>query len=437
MIDHDLFQQLMDQVWFRFIMVSVFGFLTGLEFRAYVREANMMHSEEPVVKIGSSRTFTFIAILGYVLFILDSEYRLYLAGMVGLIIFFSLFYYHKLKNGQTGLHQPLISLIVFCYGAVITLMPPWFLVLLFVSIVFTLNARPLSQRLTVNIQPQEISTLAKFLLLSGVILPLLPDYSISPYIPATPFKIWMAVVVISAISYAGYILKKYLLKQQGYLVTGLLGGLYSSTATTVVLARKSRGLVATDASINAGIIAASGMMYLRLLIITMVMNWHLFYYVVVPLLLFGMIAIGFAFFVHRRGIESSKMTPELGKSNPLELGIALLFATLFVIMLAITQQVIANFGSSGLDLLSLGVGFTDIDPFVLSVLSGHFQDMKLQHLAGAIVIAAGSNNLLKAIYAISLGGRKNCGRVALVLFILGLLSIGYGLVLSGGLFGVF
>jgi uncharacterized membrane protein (DUF4010 family) len=424
-----LISELLSQVWFHFILVALFGFLTGLEFSEYILLRSKERPEIPAISLGTTRTFTFIATLGFVLHTLDPAYRLYLVGMAGLILFFALFYYYKLKSGQSGLLQPLILLIVYAYGPVVTLLPPWFLVLLFVAVVFTLSARPLAHRLIEDLESQEIPTLAKFLLLSSVILPLLPDQPISPYIPATPFKIWLAVVVISAISYAGYILKKYLLKRQGYLVTGLLGGLYSSTATTVVLARKSRNMSQTDASLNAGIMAASSMMYLRLLVLVAIMNPRLLPHTALPLLLFGLLAIGSAYFIGRKTPAATETTPDLGQSNPLELGIALLFALLFVIMMVITKQVIIHFGKAGLDLLSFGVGFTDIDPFVLSILSGHYEATSLRQLAGAIIIAAGSNDLLKGFYAVTLGGRKNSGRISAFLFILGLLTIGYGLML--------
>ncbi|HEC07144.1 MAG TPA: DUF4010 domain-containing protein [Thiolapillus brandeum] len=430
MTQHSLIADLLSQVWFQFSLVAVFGFLTGLEFREYILLRSKERPEVPSISLGTTRTFTFIAILGFVLYQLDPGYHLYLAGMLGLVLFFSLFYHQKLKNGQSGLLQPLISLTVYTYGPVVMLLPPWFLVLLFVAIVFILSARPFTQLLTKDLEPQEIPTLAKFLLLSGVILPLLPNQPVSSYIPATPFKIWLAVVVISAISYAGYILKKYLLKRQGYLVTGLLGGLYSSTATTVVLARKSRLLEKPDAALNAGILAASGIMYLRLLALIAIMNISLVPDAIIPLLLFSTLAIGGAVLIDRTAPSSTQTTPDLGRSNPLELGIALLFALLFVIMMIITQQVIAHFGQTGLNLLSFGVGFTDIDPFVLSILSGHYKATSLQQLTGAIIIAAGSNNLLKALYAITLGGRRNSGRIALYLLILGILTIIYGLGMS-------
>ena len=432
MSEHSCIAEVLSQVWFQFFLVAVFGFLSGLEFREYILLRSQERPEAQSISLGTTRTFTFIAILGFVLYLLDPGFRLYLAGMLGLIFFFALFYYQKLKNGHSGLLQPLISLVVYTYGPVTMLLPSWFLILLFVAVVFILSARPFTQQLTKELEPQEIPTLAKFLLLSGVILPLLPNHPISSYIAATPFKIWLAVVVISAISYAGYILKKYFLKRQGYLVTGLLGGLYSSTATTVVLARKSRLLAQPDAALNAGILAASGIMYLRLLVLIAIMNVSLLVTSLVPLLLFSSIAIGGAIAVSRVAPSSSstQLTPDLGRSNPLELGIALLFAALFVIMMIITQQVITHFGQTGLNLLSFGVGFTDIDPFVLSILSGHYKATSLQQLTSAIIIAAGSNNLLKALYAITLGGRRNSGKIAFYLMILGFATIGYGLAIS-------
>ena len=428
MNQHQLIAELLSQSWFQFVLVAVFAFLTGLEFHEYILLRSKERPEVPAFSLGTSRTFTFIAVLGFVLYRLDPRFHLYLAGMLALVVFSALFYRQKLQSGQSGLLQPLVSLLVYTYGPVVSLMPPWFLVLLFVAVVFILGARPFAHRLLHNLQPGEITTLAKFLLLSGVILPLLPNQPVSPLLPATPFKIWLAVVVISSISYVGYILKKYLLKRQGYLVTGLLGGLYSSTATTVVLARKSRPLATPDPALDAGMLAATGVMYLRLLALVLIMNPGLLGQTAPPLLGFTLITLGLAAWIYRRAESDAETTADLGRSNPLELGIALLFAVLFVLMMVVTQQVLAHFGQTGLKVLAFGVGFTDIDPFVLSVLSGHYSAPPVL-LASAIVIAAGSNNLLKALYAVSLGGRRNGARSALWLALLGIATIGWGLTL--------
>jgi len=423
--------ELLSQIWFRFVVVALFGFLTGLEFREYLLQRSEEQPDVAAISLGTSRTFTFIAMLGFVLYLLDPDWRIYGVGMLGMLVFFGLFYRHRLAHGHTGLLQPLTALIVYAYGPLISLQPPWFLVLVFVALVLTLSARKKALHIAENIDPWEIPTLAKFLLLSGVILPLVPDKPISPWVPVSPFKVWLAVVVISSISYVGYILKKYFLKEHGYLVTGLLGGLYSSTAATVVLARKTRGMSRREPSLNAGIISSTGMMYLRLLALVAIMNPALTRYAATPLLAFGLLSVAAAVFVGRKhSREAGDSLPELGRANPLELGVALLFAILFVVMIVVTQLVITHFGKSGLDVLSLIVGFTDIDPFVLSILSGHFKIMTGQQLAGAIIVAAGSNNLLKAVYALVFGERRLIFGVFVFLLLLGIVTIAWGLMLS-------
>ncbi len=417
---------LLAQDWFQFALVALLGFLTGLELREY-----FVGKEKPFT-IGTSRTYTFFAILGYVLAALDPDYRLYLAGMLVVALLFSLFYYRKLEAGQHGILQLLIALIVYAYGPVIQHFPPWFLLLLFVSVVFTLNARPLAHRIAEGLDRNELLTLAKFLLLAGVILPLLPDTPLSPYIPASPFRIWLGVVVISGISYAGYLLKRYLFKRQGYYVTGLVGGLYSSTATTVVLARKSKEAPETQGQLIAAMMAASGMMYLRLLLLVLLLQPALLSVVAAPLLVIGLIVIAVSVHMAKTDEGPSSEAIEHGGANPLELGVASLFAVLFVAMLAITQAVIHHFGKQGLELLSVAVGFTDIDPFVLSILNGQYDVVGTAQLAGAILIAAGANDVLKGLYALAFGERRSGARVLMALAVVGVVTAGYGWALTRG-----
>jgi len=434
MLEPSLIHNLVTQIWFQFVQVALFGFLTGLELRGYLDQRCREDPKRKCISFGTSRTYTFIAIIGYVFTVLDPAMKVYLAGFAGLLIFFALFFHNKLHQKQPGILQPLIGLIVYGYGPAAVLEPPWFLVLLFVSVVFTLNARPLAHRITAKIDSQEMLILAKFLLISGVILPLLPEKAVSSYIPASPFKIGVAVIVISSISYIGYILKKYFLKRQGYLVIGLLGGLYSSTATTVVLAKKTRRLITSNAPINAGLIAASGMMYLRLLLLVAFLKLSLLKLSLLPFLFLGLITLVVAWMVQKKEIVSPAKASDDGALNPLELGAALLFAGLFVIMMVVTRQVVLHFGKSGLDLLSFVIGFTDIDPFVLSLLGGHYPNVNMQQLTGAILIAAGSNNILKAGYTGIFGKRRVVKGVIFYLLLLGLVSLVWGIFLSRGIF---
>ena len=415
----DLLQDLLSQLWFRFMLVGILSFLTGLEFREY-----LAGKTQPLA-FGTARTYTFIGLLGFVFTVLDPTFRLYLGGLAALVVWTGVFYYRKVQQGQTGILGLLIGVFVYTFGPVIELLPLWFLVLEFVAIVFVLNARPLTHRLTETIDRRELVTLAKFLLLAAVILPLMPDEALIPLLPSTPFRIWVAVVAISAISYLGYILQRYVFPHQGYLLTGLLGGLYSSTATTIVLARKIREQPTAAPGLNVAILAASGMMYLRLLVLIAVLNVGFLGPVLPPFLLLGLGTIGYCLLHLRKKKTTKPAKAETVGRNPLELGTAFIFAGLFVVMLFLSKAALHYFGTPGLEVLSFLVGFTDIDPFVLSLLKGDFPTASLAQLAIAIVIAAGSNNFLKALYAVLVSNWRQARHAVLGLLVLGVLNLLY------------
>jgi len=177
------------------------------------------------------------------------------------------------------------------------------------------------------------------------------------------------------------------------------------------------------------IVAASGMMYLRLLVLIALLNSAFLRPTLVPFLVLGVGSILLALVELRKKGMDQEQGGEKESRNPLELGTAFLFALLFIVMLLLSKAVLHHFGTPGLQVLSFMVGFTDIDPFVLSLLKGNYQTATLQQLAAAIVIAAGSNNFLKALYTAVIGGWKANRTVLFGLILLGLLTLGYGLVM--------
>jgi len=421
------FELMIHQQWFQIIIVAVFGFITGLEFREYLLQRSLELKINTGLKFGTSRTYTFVAIIGYLFYILDSSHVMYLLGLIIISILLALFYNKKLETEHSHTMQPLMVLLVYTYGPITILLPLWMLVLVFVIIIFVLNAKPLENRITTSIEPNEIFTLAKFLLLMGVILPLMPHDQISNDIPTSAYKIWLTVVIISAISYLGYILKRYIFKKQGYFLMGVIGGVYSSTATTIVLAKKAKSLKSFNTNLNAGIISATGMLYVRLFVLTTIFNPSIIKHIGIPLLLMTFLTFIASFLIKYKFSKSSKSgVIEISKSNPLELQVAIIFAVLFVMMTVITQYVISHFGYVGLNFLSFIVGFTDIDPFVLSVLTGHYNDITAQQVTSAILIAAASDNLLKAGYAYFFSGRKHTFPAIITLLILAFITLIFG-----------
>jgi len=406
-----------------FLVVLTFSFLIGLEVKSYRSQQEKTKNQNYF--FGDVRTYSFIGILGFVLFTIDqTQHFLYAGGFLSLSLLYAILYYKNLLEGKRSILLFIVMLLVYSFGALIQMQPLWMSALLYVSIVFILNSSKGVEKYIKDINIEEFETLGKMVLLSAVILPLLPDTKSLPYIPLSPFKIWLAVVVISAISYGGYILQKYFFHSKGYFLTGIFGGSYSSTATTVVLARKAKQLKGLNV-IDAAIISATSVMYLRLIVVALLFNFEIGKKLILPFVILSL--LGFvisAFYLKSPGEKSEHL--DIVDNNPLELKTAFIFAFLFVAMMILTQFVTQHYGKPGLEILSFIVGFTDIDPFVLSILTGKFSVTSVQIVA-AIMIAAGSNNLLKAIYALWFGGLHNSYKSAIWIAILGVVTIVLGL----------
>jgi len=387
--------------YFHLILTLLLSFLTGLEMRRYKRTL------ESAYFIGTVRTYTFIGMFGYILYIIDPELRFYMAGLGILTLLFGLFYYHKLYKEQKGIISLLVALLVYTYTPLIMTQPLWLTALIFVAIIFIINSKPNVQFLLEKVDKSEIITLSKWILLSVVIWPLLPSTPISSWLPMSMSKIWMAVVVVSGISYIGYLLQHYFFKEKGFLVSGILGGIYSSTATTVVLSRKSKIMEANDYTFVSAIVLATGMMHVRLMVMIGFFNGTLFQALILPLGLLGAIALlgGYILSKYKSNGELEGVNNAQININPLDLGMALLVAIMFVIMSIATNYLIAHHGASGLNILAFISGFTDIDPFILSLINTQ-HGITSNTVICAILIAVGSNNVLKGIIAFVLSSRR-------------------------------
>jgi len=414
-----LLDTLLHAQWVELIVVIIAGFLIGLEIKAHRINKNT-HKE-----IGSVRTFTFIALISYLFARLDIT--LYIIGYIAIVIHLALFYFYKLKNSKSGIIVFLLSSLVYSFGMIVVKFDIWMLLIIFVAIIFISNLNKKFEHFYTIFDEREIETFAKLLLLSGVVLPLLPHEQISAFIPVSYFKVWLAVVVVSLFSYVGYVLKKYIFNNKGYLVTGILGGIYSSTATTIVLAKKASSGNTPNLFVSS-IIIATALMYLRLLGITYAFNFSIANTLLIPFVTLALLTFFTSIFFYKKSeIDTLNPTTQNEDNNPLELSTAFLFAFLFIVMAVVTHFVLSRYGNVGLNVLSFIVGFTDIDPFVLSILSSKF-DVTTASASTAILIATGSNNILKAFYSYIFSKNSAGKRSAIVLIILGILTIGIGFI---------
>ena len=387
---------------FDFVLVTIFSLIIGLSQR-------QVHGEkDDHFLFGTHRTFTFIGILGYLLLISDLENKiLFIIGFVVLSFLFGIFYFFKIyKNEKFGITTILIALLTYSMSLMLLTQPLWLFLMVFVTILFFTELKETLTGFSNSFDKFEIVTLAKFIVIAGVILPVLPKEPLVSYLSISPYKIWLALVVISSISYLSYILKKYIFKKAGIILTGLLGGLYSSTATTLVLSKKSKENPDNANQYTAAILLAITMMYLRILILSLIFNETLFRILLFPMAAMAFITVLTALTIF--WLNRNKLTGEVDveKQHPLEFKVALIFTFIYVAFTFINYFTIEHFGKNGLNLLSILVGVTDIDPFLLNMFQGKYA-IPLTIVASASLQAIISNNVLKMIYACTFYKREN------------------------------
>ena len=402
--------------WRDFLVVLALSFIIGLE-REEDHLRKVAKEEEDVPYFGGIRTFPLIGILGLILYILDPVHLLpYVIGLVALAALLLVSYWRKMSADRTGITSETAAFITYTLGPMVVGKPIWWPVGITVATVVLLHSKPTLHYLTRVFPEEELLTLSKFLLVIGVVLPLLPREKI-PYLEISPYQIWLAVVAVSSISYASYLIQAYVFPVRGLLLSGFLGGVYSSTATTVVMARRIKGPQAVGP-----IVLATGAMYLRLAVLVSLFDLSLGLTLSPYFLAVAGLAGLAGLILDRLCHCPSRSTPSDRPENPLELTAALLFAILFVAVVAITRWTLSRYGEYGLHYLASIIGFVDIDPFILGIIQGKYQAVGQREIEMAIVVASISNNLAKGLYSLVFGGLRVGGPTMLALaFVSGVL----------------
>ena len=395
----ELYQRLPPEA-LKIVLVLFLSFLIGLE-----REEHKVAAGS--YSFGGVRTFPLIGLIGYSIALISGTQLLPLTiGFLVIAGFLLLSYWHKLSSAKAaGVTSEMSGLTTFLVGALVCYGHFWIATTLSVASLLLLDLKAALEKLAVRVAPKEILTFAKFLLLTGVILPVLPHQEFSRF-HINPFKTWLVVVAVSTISYGSYVLQKLTKERGGVVLAALLGGAYSSTVTTVVMARRA-AREPHPHLFAGGILIASGVMYLRLVALLALFNRQLMSLLALPFLVLAGLAVGIGWLWARRADPSAEAVQrEFEPNNPLELLAAFLFAVLFLVMLVATQLAVTYLGRAGVNTLAAIMGVTDVDPFIMGMTQAAGALTPLKVAAAAVLIAAASNNLVKGIYAYSLADRK-------------------------------
>ncbi len=394
---------------FKIVLILFLSFLLGLEHEE--------HRPQKGYAFGGVRTFPQLGLFGYILATLaDPSIFLVAIGLVVAGVFLTVSYIHKLKiDPGAGITTEISGLGTVLLGALVQRDRLWLAAALVVVALLLLELKTGLESMARRVDPAEIITFTKFLLLCAVILPIVPNQPFTPF-AINPFKTWLVVVAVSAISYVSYVLQRLTKGKGGILLSALLGGAYSSTVTTVVLAKRAAKEERPHLFAGATLLA-SGVFYLRLILLLAFFSLPLTRLLAPGFLILGVSATVAGWLWSRLpDVHSQEIEREWTSSNPLELRAAFTFALIFVAMLVATHLTVTYLGAGGVYTLGALMGLTDITPYVMGLAHGLNTPTALTVAAGGIIVSAASNNLVKGGYAYFFSDRKT-GRQSLALLL--------------------
>ena len=335
----------------KILLVLFLSFLTGLE-----REERRAASEH--YSFGGVRTYPLIGLIGYAASLLSGGQIL--PVMLGFAVvggFLMLSYQHKVATSAlAGVTSEMSALTTYLVGALVYREQFWIATTLTVASMLLLELKAALEGLTKRIAAEEILTFTKFLLLTAVILPVLPNQEFGPF-QINPFKTWLVVVAVSGVSYGSYVIQKLTKGQGGVILAALLGGAYSSTVTTVVLAKRA-ARENRPHLFAGGTLIASGVMYLRLAGLVTMFNRNLMLTLGVP---FAILAArgcgrGLALDAHSRCAEPARSNGSSNPRTPWNCARPSSSPLLFLAMLVATHLVVTYLGRAGVYTLAAADG---------------------------------------------------------------------------------
>lgn len=390
--------------WWRFAAALFIGALIGLE-----REFVQQRTEDP--EFAGIRTFSLIALLGAVAAHLSQRFGLwpFVAVYLGLALLVWASYLGSIYRDEgEGITTEVVALLVPLLGAMVVWDEFELAAALAVVVALWLALKPRLHGIARRMSTADLRATLEFLLITIVVLPILPDRSFGPYEVVNPFQIWLLVVLVSGIGFFGYVLMKVLGTEQGVGIIGVLGGLVSSTATTVSFASRSKVSPGLWPLLLRGILLSSSIMFPRILVEVGVVYRPLLGIVgpIIAVMFIG--SLGTVFYLWRGDHTLDEPdSEEVGLTNPLRIQTAVGFALVFTLVLVAVRAANEFFGSAGVYIASALTGIADVDAITLSASElASLGQIEPRVAAMSVTLAALVNTASKAVMALSLGAHE-------------------------------
>ncbi len=372
----------------RFIVALALGFLVGLERESIKVDRKLV--------FGGVRTHPIISMFGFGcawLYQIGATAMLPV-GLLAIALLTGIAYVAKIRVDRFGTTSEVSALLTFITGALAMLVDVWIAMALGVINTMLLSEKAMLESYVERLSKVEFLAIIKFILVTVIILPVLPNNEFTQF-HINPFKVWQIVIIVSTLGFVGYFLEKRFGSKLGLWMSGIFGGIVSSTAVTLSVGRMARNNPARGSTALQASLLASSVTYLRTLVLIWFVNgsflpnlWPRFVF----LALVG-IVLSIRMFKKESPVSESVM-PEM--QNPFEIRPAIGFAILFILLSVVTGFVKTTMGNSGLLGLASIVGISDITPFILSIVQGANGTTHI--FTSAIILALMSNTVAKGIY---------------------------------------
>lgn len=398
----------MDQIelFYRLALALAIGLLLGLERGWHARR------EAEGDRVAGLRTFALSGLLGGVCGWLAQHAGPIVLGLafMALTILVATSYWvqnRKPDEDDLGLTTEIALLLAFALGAAALLGDTSAAAAAAVAGTALLSLKETLHGWLSRIGRSELFALLQLAVISVIVLPVLPRRGFGPGEILNPYEIWWAVVLVAGISFLGYIAMRVAGPRVGAMITGLFGGLASSTSTTIALSRLVRGDHRLGPTLAVGAVLAGSVTFLRVLVLGMAFSPALLPALLPPLGIMaavGFIGAGLLALTAGRKLEAE---PRLdGLKNPMALGTALSFGAVLVIILLATHYLSLWFGEGGVYAVAAMSGLSDVDALTISVARLSREDLAISVAAKAIFLAVSVNTIVKAAIAIFVGGTQ-------------------------------
>ncbi|MBZ0206610.1 MAG: DUF4010 domain-containing protein [Flavobacteriales bacterium] len=381
----------------RVLIALALGFFIGME-REFAKRAPDKEDQ-----FAGVRSYTLIALFGFLCAYLAQSYGpwAFIAGLGGLVALVVAAYVMSARPGGYGITTELSGILAFAIGAVVFRGEVLFAVIVAVAITALLSLKMRLHSFIATLTPKDIRAFIQFVIISAVILPFLPSDPMGPNGVWDLHEIWIMVILVTGISLAGYLLGKVLGPEKGTLVSGIIGGLVSSTAVTLSLAQRSRKQPRGPHIVSAaGIIGATAVLYPRVWLIIWVIDQDLAIRMVLPMAFITLVSFGMAYLIQRKGGDGAE--EDIPTKNPLNFSASIQFAILYMAVLWLMDLASADHSAEGYYATSLVFGATNMDVITLSV-ARSTEDVGLLMASIAVLLATLSNTVMKFLIVVIFG----------------------------------